>query len=128
MIPEATTQGTAGAVLLVEDDDEVAAMVSRMLGRLGYRVRRVANASAALAALAENEKFDLVFSDIMMPGDMDGVELGREVRRRAANIPVLLTSGYADAASGHAEQEGFGLLRKPYSLAELAALLNSIRT
>jgi len=127
LIPQAITQGGAGAVLLVEDDDEVAVMVSRMLARLGYRVRRVANASLALIALAESDKFDLVFSDIMMPGEMDGVELGREVRRRAANIPVLLTSGYADAASGRAEHEGFGVLRKPYSLAELAALLNSIR-
>lgn len=127
LIPEATAQGAAGAVLLVEDDDDVAVMVGRMLGRLGYRVRRVASASSALATLSEDDKFDLVFSDIMMPGDMDGVELGREVRQREANIPVLLTSGYADAASGRAEEEGFGVLRKPYSLAELAVLLKSIR-
>jgi signal transduction histidine kinase len=128
LIPEVTEQGAAGAVLLVEDDDDVAVMVSRMLGRLGYRVRRVPGASSALAALAEPDEFDLLFSDIMMPGDMDGVDLGREVRLRGANIPVLLTSGYADAASGRAENEGFAMLRKPYSLAELAALLKSIRT
>ncbi|HEY5758177.1 MAG TPA: ATP-binding protein [Steroidobacter sp.] len=127
LIPEAAVHGAAGKVLLVEDDDDVAVMVSRMLGRLGYRVRRVASASSALAALAEDDKVDLVFSDIMMPGDMDGVELGREVCQRGANIPVLLTSGYADAASGRAETEGFDVLRKPYSLAELAALLKSIR-
>jgi signal transduction histidine kinase len=126
LIPEVAAHGAAGAVLLVEDDDDVAVMVSRMLGRLGYRVRRVASASSALAALAQDDKVDLVFSDIMMPGDMDGVELGREVRQRGANIPVLLTSGYADAASGRAESEGFDVLRKPYSLAELAALLKTI--
>jgi hypothetical protein len=55
------------------------------------------------------------------------VELGREVRQRGANIPVLLTSGYADAASRRAETQGFGVLRKPYSLADLAAHLKSIR-
>ncbi len=127
LIPEMAAHESAGAVLLVEDDDDVATMVSRMLGRLGYRVRRVASASSALAALAEGDAYDLVFSDIMMPGDMDGVELGRELRERGANIPVLLTSGYADAASGRAESEGFGVLRKPYSLAELAASLQSLR-
>jgi signal transduction histidine kinase/CheY-like chemotaxis protein len=127
LIPAATAQKTAGAVLLVEDDDDVAVMVSRMLGRLGYRVRRVDSASSALAALADEDEFDLVFSDIMMPGDMDGVELGRELRRSGANIPVLLTSGYADAASVRAESQGFGVLRKPYSLAQLAALLKGIR-
>ncbi|MFC4314120.1 ATP-binding protein [Steroidobacter flavus] len=127
LIPEAGARGAAGAVLLVEDDDDVAVMVSRMLGRLGYRVSRVASASSALATLEGDNQFDLVFSDIMMPGDMDGVELGRELRQRGANIPVLLTSGYADAASGRAESEGFGVLRKPYSLAELAMLLKSIR-
>lgn len=119
---------SAGAVLLVEDDNDVAVMVSRMLGTLGYRVQRVASASAALAALAEDRKFDLIFSDIMMPGELDGVELGREVRERGANIPVLLTSGYADAASARAESEGFGVLRKPYTLAELASVLKIVRT
>jgi len=122
-----STHGSAGAVLLVEDDDDVAAMAGRMLGTIGYRVHRVASASAALVALAQEGRFDLVFSDIMMPGELDGVELGREVRERGETLPVLLTSGYADAAAARAESEGFGVLRKPYTLTELASALKSVR-
>ena len=112
-----------GSVLLVEDDDDVAALVGEMLDDLGYEVTRVASASAALGALANGRRIDIVFSDIMMPGDMDGVELGREIRVRRRDLPVLLTSGYAEAAAPRAEREGFGVLRKPYSLSELAAAL-----
>ena len=117
---------SAGAVLLVEDDDEVAAMVGEMLDELGYDVTRVGSASAALGALANGRRIDLVFSDIMMPGDMDGVDLGREVRERRRDVPVLLTSGYAEAAAQRAETEGFGVLRKPYSLKDLAAALKVV--
>jgi signal transduction histidine kinase/ActR/RegA family two-component response regulator len=117
----------AGAVLLVEDNDEVAATVSEMLDELGYEVTRVASASAALGALANGSKVDVVFSDIMMPGDMDGVDLGRQVRARGDDIPVLLTSGFADAAVRRAESEGFGVLPKPYSLNDLASALKMAR-
>ncbi|MET0677398.1 MAG: ATP-binding protein, partial [Bradyrhizobium sp.] len=64
-----------GQVLLVEDDDEVAALVSEMLAQLGYEVTRAASAAAALGALADGRSVDLIFSDIMMPGGMNGVEL-----------------------------------------------------
>lgn len=117
---------SVGSVLLVEDDDEVATMVAEMLDKLGYDVTRVASAAAALGALANGRKIDMVFSDIMMPGDMDGVELGREVRERRRDLPVLLTSGYAEAAAPRAELEGFGVLRKPYSLSELENALKSV--
>lgn len=113
----------AASVLLVEDDDEVASMVSEMLDQLGYDVTRVASASAALGALANGRRLDVIFSDIMMPGEMDGVQLAREVRERRKDIAVLLTSGYAEAATPRAEMAGFDVLRKPYSLIDLAAAL-----
>jgi CheY-like chemotaxis protein len=56
---------------------------------------------------------DLVFSDIMMPGGMNGVELAREIRSRRRGLPVLLTSGYAEAAKRDAEAEGVRILPKP---------------
>lgn len=115
----------AGSILLVEDDDDVAALVGEMLEELGYQVTRAASASAALGALANGRHIDMVFSDIMMPGNMDGVELGRQIRARQGGIPVLLTSGYAEAAATRAECEGFGVLRKPYSLNDLAAALKA---
>jgi CheY-like chemotaxis protein/anti-sigma regulatory factor (Ser/Thr protein kinase) len=113
----------AGYVLLVEDDDEVAALVEEMLDQLGYEVTRAASATAALGALANGRRVDIVFSDIMMPGGMDGVELAREVRRRRGGLPVLLTSGYAEAARREADAEGVKILPKPYRIDDLAAAL-----
>src|SRR5690242_19480087 len=115
----------AGRVLLVEDDDEVAALASEMLGRLGYEVTRAATAAAALGALANGRPVDIVFSDIMMPGGMNGVELAREIRRRRAELPVLLTSGYAEAAAREANSAGIRILSKPYRIDELSAALNA---
>ncbi|WP_459584939.1 response regulator, partial [Bradyrhizobium diazoefficiens] len=84
-----------GRILLVEDDDEVAALVAGMLGQLGYEVTRAASAAAALGALADGRSVDVIFSDIMIPGGMNGVERAHEIKRRRNDIPVLLTSGYA---------------------------------
>jgi signal transduction histidine kinase/CheY-like chemotaxis protein len=117
------TTGSVGCVLLVEDDDEVAALVAEMLGQLGYEVVRVASARAALGALANGRAVDIVVSDIMMPGGMNGVDLAREVRRRRGELPILLTSGYAEAARRDADAEGVRILPKPYLLTELAAAI-----
>lgn len=116
----------AGSVLLVEDNDEVAVLVGDMLHDLGYSVARVASASAALDALANGRAVDLVFSDIMMPGDMNGLELGLQIRRRIQGIPVLLTSGNAGEAVLRAESEGFRVLPKPYGISDLASALKMV--
>ncbi|HWE46570.1 MAG TPA: ATP-binding protein [Caulobacteraceae bacterium] len=115
----------AGSVLVVEDDDEVASLVAEMLVQLGYEVIRAASAAGALGALANGRTVDLIFSDIMMPGDMNGVDLAREVRRRCRNLPVLLTSGYADGVKDIAAAEGMRVLPKPYRLDELAAAIST---
>jgi signal transduction histidine kinase/CheY-like chemotaxis protein len=112
-----------GCVLLVEDDDEVAALVSDMLRELGYQVTRAASAAAALGALANGRKIDLVFSDVMMPGGMNGVELAREIKARRRDLPVLLTSGYPEAAKSGAAAAGVRVLPKPFHLDELASAL-----
>jgi len=118
----------AGSILLVEDDDEVAALVADMLRELGYFVTRVASAQAALGALADNRPVDLVFSDVMMPGLMNGVDLAREIRRRRPSIAILLTTGYAGAALEHADVEKVNLLFKPYEISTLdAALRRALR-
>ncbi|UYB54180.1 response regulator [Xanthomonas sp. AM6] len=119
--------GEAGFVLLVEDDDEVAALVGEMLRQLGYQVTRVASAAAALGALANERAVDIVFSDIMMPGGMNGLELVHEIRARREALPILLTSGYAEAVKSAAEAEGVQILSKPYRLDELAAALQQVR-
>ena len=116
----------AEVVLLVEDDDEVAALVTEMLRELGYLATRVSSAASALEALANGRVVDLVFSDIMMPGGMNGVDLAREIRRRHPGLPMLLTSGYAEAAIRSAEAEGVSVLAKPYDIDTLARRLRSV--
>lgn len=121
-----STQSAAGSVLLVEDNDQVAMLVGEMLQQLGYRVERVGDASAALRTLDSGSAVDVVFSDIRMPGPMDGVELGRQIRLHRQKLPILLTSGYANGAQ-QAEREGFRVLSKPYDLPTLATALQMVR-
>jgi len=117
-----------GHILLVEDDDEVAALVSEMLDEIGYVVTRASSAAAALGALADGRSIDIIFSDIMMPGGMSGVELAREIRRRRSDIPVLLTSGYSGAAIHEAREVGVRILSKPYRIDELAVALDTVKS
>jgi signal transduction histidine kinase len=117
---------TFGSVLLVEDDDEVASLVSDMLRELGYKVTRTASAEAALGALADDRPIDIIFSDIMMPGRMNGLDLAREAQRRRPRLPVLLTSGYAEAAMSEASRENIRGLRKPYDIQALAQTLREV--
>jgi CheY-like chemotaxis protein len=111
-----------GQLLLVEDDNEVAALTREMLNSLGFSVIHVASPAAALGALANARPVDIVLSDIMMPGGVSGLELAREIKRRQPNLPIVLTTGYAEAAAGMTDGE-FQLLLKPYSVAELADAL-----
>jgi PAS domain S-box-containing protein len=119
----APRESLAGSILLVEDDEEVATLVSEMLREIGYSVTRAASSEAALGALADGRIVDLVFSDIMMPGPMNGFELAQEIRRRRPRQKILLTSGYPDAASRSDEDGGFVILRKPYEIQDLKVSL-----
>jgi signal transduction histidine kinase/ActR/RegA family two-component response regulator len=118
---------STGCVLLVEDDDEVASLVTDMLRELGYRVVRAGSSASALGALANGRDIDIVFSDVMMPGGMNGIELAREIRRRREE-PVLLTSGYADAVKEAAAAQGIVILPKPYEIDDLALALHTVRS
>ena len=111
-----------GHVLLVEDDREVSALTREMLSCLGFSVTHVTNSEAALGALANAREVDIVLSDIMMPGGVSGLELAREIGRRHPALPVILTTGYVEAAASMNDGE-FDLLLKPYSLEELAGAL-----
>ncbi|MBL8547903.1 MAG: response regulator [Hyphomonadaceae bacterium] len=107
-------------VLVVEDDDQVASTVCSMFEDLGHQTTRASSAEEALSALQRNHAFDLVFSDIVMPGGQNGIELARELERIAPNLPVLLTTGY----SGHEDVDpGRPVLRKPYEIGDLREAL-----
>jgi CheY-like chemotaxis protein len=106
-----------GTVLLVEDSREVADVTSTLLEQLGYRVVRAENAAEALRHLQQGIHFDLLFSDIVMPGPMNGLALAQTCRDNFPDIAVLLTSGYSDAAQ--LADGRFNLLRKPFELSAL---------
>jgi PAS domain S-box-containing protein len=117
-VTEGDTPRGGEKVLLVEDNPEVQETAGMLLDQLGYRVFRAQSAAAALQLLQSGEAVDLVFSDIIMPGELDGMALARQVKEEYPDVAVLLTSGYAKAAN--AQEAGFPILRKPYKLATLA--------
>jgi two-component system, NtrC family, sensor kinase len=116
----------AGTVLLVEDNAEVAEVATAYFEQLGYRVRPVASAQAALESLAADSKVDLVFSDILMPGGMNGLELGHAIAESYPALPVLLASGYSNSARD-AVAQGFVVLQKPFDLPALERGLRDAR-
>ncbi len=119
--PQSTAEAPteeAGTVLLVEDNADVAEVGAGFFKQLGYRVRSVISAQAALAALRLDSEVDLVFSDILMPGGMNGLDLAREIGQRFPTIPVLLTTGYS-ASAQDAVRQGVLVLQKPYDLESL---------
>jgi PAS domain S-box-containing protein len=118
-------RSVAGKILVVEDDDSVAMLVNDMLDQLGYSVTRVDGAAAALSVLASDAEPDLMFSDIMMPGGINGVDLAKEVKQRHPTLPILLTSGYADMLKSAATAQGVEILPKPYSLRQLSEALRA---
>ena len=111
-----------GRVLLVEDNNAVAEFSRQMLEELGYEPTLANNAAEALALIDDPAaEFDAVFSDVVMPG-MSGIELGREIRRRRPNVPVVLTSGYSHVLAEEGTH-GFELLHKPYTVEGLTRVL-----
>ena len=112
-------------VLVVEDEPAVLAMAVECLHELGYATIAATNGRDALDRLEENARVDVLFSDVMMPGGMDGRHLSAEARRRRPGLRVLLTSGY----SGGTDKENAGnapVLTKPYSRVALAARLREV--
>lgn len=124
--PVAPPQGGSGEIiLLVEDTPLVRRAVARMLGDLGYRVIAAADAEEALNVIEGAGRIDLLFTDIMLPGALDGDELGVVARRLRPGIQVLCTSGYSEVRTEDLGDRGhrFGFIAKPYTKAELARQL-----
>jgi CheY-like chemotaxis protein len=113
-------------ILVVEDDIEVASVVVQMIEALGHNVVHAVTADAALATLTDDQRFDLLFSDIMMPGPLNGVGLAQTLRSRNFPVPVLLTTGYGGPHVRLAEEAGIALLRKPYELKDLRIAMREV--
>jgi two-component system cell cycle sensor histidine kinase/response regulator CckA len=120
-----------GAILLVEDEDMVRAVAERALSRAGYQVTACPGGEEGLAAIASGEEFDMVVSDVVMPG-MDGPAMVREIRKQRPHIPVLFMSGYAEEAlRKDIDIPDMNFLAKPFSVAgitdKVAAVMREAR-
>jgi len=113
-------------VLLAEDDAQVAELVETLLSDLGHRVTRAPDAASALAALKAGAPADLLLTDLIMPGDMNGVDLAHEAVRLRPGLPVILSSGYTGEAAGAADGAPWPLLRKPYGAEQLAEAIADV--
>ena len=120
-----TPLGGRETILVVEDDALVRQYVTTQLHGLGYGTLEAANAGEALAISDSGAPFDLLFTDVIMPGAMNGRQLAREMAARRANLKVLFTSGYTEnALLDHGRlAPGVLLLAKPYRKTELAHML-----
>lgn len=117
--------GGGERILMVEDQPQVAELGEAILTDLGYTVVHVPSAGQALELLRSGEEFRLLFTDIVMPGGINGVALAQTVRSEFPNMVILLTTGYSDQALDDASQS-FELVRKPYRRTELASRIRQL--
>lgn len=116
-------------VLLVEDNPQVRKLTAARLKDLGYVVREAERGDVAAEMLREDAEVHAVFTDLVMPGELDGLALARHIVASYPHIRILLTSGYAeDILSRHNEEDGIGhrILRKPYRQSDLATALSAL--
>ena len=123
--PQATPAGTA-TILVVEDDLDVREMIAGALPVLGYRISVAANGPEALAVLRRDKTVDLLFSDVVMPERMSGIELARTARRLRPGLRVLLSSGHVDDKQSDVIRAEFPFIAKPYRPLTLARKLEEV--
>jgi signal transduction histidine kinase len=119
--------GGSERILVVDDNEDLLEVTSAMLTTFGYQVLCARNGAEAIQMFESGQEFELLFSDVVMPNGMSGIELAREARRLSKGIKVLLTSGYAgDVLERHRAVDEFPIIDKPFRLADLARRLRSI--
>jgi len=123
-VPERAEQGYE-TILVVEDDPLVRSYVLTQIRSLGYRTLAASNGLEALAVLRGSEQIDLLFTDVIMPGSINGRDLSIEASRLRPGLKVLFTSGYTENAIDHDGRldHGVQLLKKPYRRSDLASML-----
>ena len=121
-------RGSGRTILVVEDAAIVRRAVARMLSDLGYQVLAAADAEEALKIIEGDARIDLLFTDVMLPGALDGSELGVVARQLRPGVPVLCTSGYREVRAADIAGRGhrFGFIAKPYTKVELARQLHAM--
>ncbi|HVG49950.1 MAG TPA: histidine kinase famiy protein [Rubellimicrobium sp.] len=126
-VPSKSAPATDGAtILVVEDNEDIQALAREHLLELGYKVLVASDGEEALSVLGRVEhKIDLLFTDLIMPGSINGLALADELRNVAPQVPVLLTTGYNEELARGANIPGLDVLAKPYRRAELADRVRS---
>ena len=123
---KATRRGPALKVLLVEDDLAVGDMVEAMLTDLGHAVVRAERPAEALKILRRKLPFDLMLTDVVMPGGKSGVDLAQEAVKLRPGLPIILSSGYTGETLSAAAEAPWPLLLKPYSSEALAETIETV--
>jgi PAS domain S-box-containing protein len=111
--------GSRPSVLVVEDNDDVRELAESVLGMAGYAVLAAASGEQALDLLRRGARVDLLFTDVIMPGGMNGLQLVDETRRLRPRLPVLVTTGYMDELPGRGQGQRLNILAKPYKHGDL---------
>jgi DNA-binding NtrC family response regulator len=117
-VSDSTIQAQGETILFVEDQEDVAEVAQAMLEELGYTVIYASNAQAALDILAERNDINLLLTDIVMPGSLNGADLARRVQEQMGLKAVLVT-GYADKAIPSDQFDRFDVILKPFRMEEL---------
>jgi PAS domain S-box-containing protein len=117
--PEREVSG--GRVLIVEDNAQVRSFAEDLLRELGFQADVASSAGEALEKLALGSQYDVIFSDVVMPG-MSGIDFAKTVREQSPALPIVLTSGYSHVLVEEG-RHGFPLLQKPYSASDVARAL-----
>jgi CheY-like chemotaxis protein len=126
--PEAEAPHGSETILLVEDDPQVSDLVTTQMESLGYRVLAAANGPDALKILTEESSVAMLFTDIVMPGGMNGRQLAHAALQIRSGLKILYTSGYTQNAIVHEGKldQGVQYLAKPYRRSELAQKLRQV--
>lgn len=126
--PKAPDPGANQRILVVEDDTELRSFVRTVLGRMGYRIVEAESGASALEILAQDGDFDLIFTDIVMPGVVNGVQLARKAKKLHPGIRILFTSGYARDALPKERQapRDIPMLYKPFRTIDLAKKIQEV--
>jgi signal transduction histidine kinase len=124
----ATPEANGETILVVEDDPDVRTMTVALLKDIGYEILEASDADSALKMLATSSRINMLFTDVVLPGGMNGPKLAAEIRRQRPGIAVLYTSGYTENAIVHQGQvdEGIELLNKPFSRSDLARKIRAV--
>lgn len=126
--PTETPSGGSETILVVDDEEALLELVEESLQELGYQVLTAGSGQQALKILSENPGIDLLISDVIMPGGLNGYELAEQATINDPQLKVMLASGYRESAltGSNKKISSAILLNKPYSLTDLAHQLKTV--